>query len=61
MTTSLVADPVAEQRVDGLVASGDLALEGFLLMRRLGFGQLLVQVEHPFHEFDRLVIRRRQD
>ena len=40
------------------VSRRDLTLEGFLLMRRLGLEQLLVQVEHPLHQLDHLVMPR---
>ena len=38
---------LVHKRVDGLVGRRNLALEGFLLVRRLSLGQVLVQLQYP--------------
>jgi hypothetical protein len=41
-----------------LVGSLNATLKGFLLMRRLGLGQFLVQLQHRLDQSDHLVMPR---
>jgi len=47
---------VVDEAVDAPVGVGDLALEGGLLLVGVRGGEPLVQLEHPFHERDHLVV-----